>query len=296
MALIGTLNSGISALKAFTKDLEVIGNNIANVNTTAYKTSSVSMTDEFSNTLQASSNSVSQVGTGTKMSEIKTNFTQGSLTSTGTTTDLGISGSGYFLVKDTSGTVFATRDGSFSWDESGNLVTASGMLVQGATCDDTGAIDGQGTITKSPASDYATGSGTPREGLTFQSVSIDRTGAVTEYYSDGTKATIGYVLLQQFDQQELLVKNGDGLYSSLDAALGTGDKLFSKVTDTTELATYEGGASGNGTIESGRLELSNVDLTEQFAAMITAQRSFQAASRLVTVSDAVLEEIVNLKR
>jgi flagellar hook protein FlgE len=53
---------------------------------------------------------------------------------------------------------------------------------------------------------------------------------------------------------------------------------------------------GLGKIQSGALELSNVDLTEEFANMITAQRSFQASSRLVTVSDTVLEDIVNLKR
>jgi flagellar hook protein FlgE len=292
MALIGTLNSGISALKVFTKDLEVIGNNIANVNTTAFKTSQVSLTDDFSNTLQASSSSVAQVGTGTKISEISTNYTQGSLTSTGTTTDLGISGEGYFLVADPNDptAIYATRDGSFSWNDDGQLVTSSGMLVQGAVTDSSGTITGTGTITKTSAADLEAA------GLTLQSIAIDTAGAVTEYYSDGTSATVGYVLLQQFDQQSLLTKNGDGLYTSLDAALGSGDSLFTSVTDTTELATYEGGVSGNGTIESGTLELSNVDLTEQFANMITAQRSFQAASRLVTVSDTILEEIVNLKR
>jgi len=56
------------------------------------------------------------------------------------------------------------------------------------------------------------------------------------------------------------------------------------------------GENGLGTIESGTLELSNVDLTEQFANMITTQRSFQASARLVTVSDSVLDDIVNLKR
>jgi flagellar hook protein FlgE len=55
-------------------------------------------------------------------------------------------------------------------------------------------------------------------------------------------------------------------------------------------------ANGLGKIESGELELSNVDLTEQFSDLITSQRSFQAASRLITVSDSVLDDIVNLKR
>ena len=57
----------------------------------------------------------------------------------------------------------------------------------------------------------------------------------------------------------------------------------------------EVGANGLGTIQSGTLELSNVDLTDQFANLISTQRSFQAASRLITVSDTVLDDIVNLK-
>ena len=96
MALIGTLTSGVSALRTFSKGLEVIGANIANVNTTAYKSSSTSYKDTFSNTLRAASatDSATQIGTGVQIGGIMTNFTQGSLTSTGKGTDLGVSGNG----------------------------------------------------------------------------------------------------------------------------------------------------------------------------------------------------------
>src|SRR4051812_37911756 len=99
MSLIGTLTSGVSALRSFTKDLEVIGNNISNVNTTGFKGSRVSFADSFSNTLRGSApssatspnQSAEQVGTGVKISKINARFTQGALTTTGLGTDLGIS-------------------------------------------------------------------------------------------------------------------------------------------------------------------------------------------------------------
>jgi len=82
---------------------------------------------------------------------------------------------------------------------------------------------------------------------------------------------------------------GDNLFAGLIAAGPLGGLALSATNN-------KPGGAGLGSIESGTLELSNVDLTEQFADMITAQRSFQASSRIVTISDSVLEEIVNLKR
>ena len=125
MALIGTLTSGVSTLKTFSKGLEVIGNNIANVNTTGYKSNSASFADTFSNTLRSGGTSV-QIGTGVQVAALSTNFTQGSLTSTGKGTDLGVSGNGYFVVQDANGANFATRDGSFHWDSTGNLINSQG--------------------------------------------------------------------------------------------------------------------------------------------------------------------------
>lgn len=297
MALIGTLTSGVSALKVFSKDLEVIGDNIANVNTTAYKSTSLSMTDSFCNTLEAVSGGASaQIGTGVKISGISTNFSQGAVTTTNNDTDLAISGEGYFLVKDADNNVYATRNGTFHWSDTGELVTADGMVVQGLTGDSTTAPSTTvGTITKD-TSDLASGA-------TFSSVTINKSGQVVESYSDGSTVIVGQILVQQFNQPSSLTKLGSGLYTNLDAAGplgdgsgGTGNDLFTSATITAGNTDYIAGSSGNGTIEAGALEASNVDLTEQFAAIITAQRSFQAASRLVTVSDTVLEDIVNLKR
>lgn len=296
MALIGTLTSGVSALKVFSKDLEVIGNNIANVNTVAFKSSSVSISNDFSNTLKVSQPGIAgqQIGTGTKISGISTNFTQGSLTGTGVDTDLGISGEGYFLVKDpNSNSVYATRAGNFHWDDNGFLVTENGLRVQGLTGSSTTApTTATGDIQKDPL-DLASGA-------SLKSVSIDTSGSVVQYYSDGQSKTVGQILLQKFNQPGALMSQGDGLYSALTnagpIAPNNSNAIFTSGITATDAKDYQAGISGNGTVEAKKLEASNVDLTDQFSKMISAQRSFQAASRIVTVSDTLLEDIVNLKR
>ncbi len=286
MSLIGTLGSGVSALRTFMKGLEVIGNNIANVNTTGFKSSSAEYSDSFSNILQRSSPSASSVpgisvGTGVKLAGISTNFTQGSMETTGQGSDLGISGEGYFQVKNpTDGTVYATRDGTFSWDNKGYLVTAQGYRVQGLT----GA--GLGTVGDIQL-------GTPPSGAQLQSVTIDKGGNVVEFYSDGTSATNNQVELQVYANQSALVKEGNNLFSGMLAAGPVGAASGSFALQAGGINAP--GTNGLGSVQSGVLELSNVDLTQQFSDLITTQRSFQAGSRLITVSDTLLEDIVNLK-
>lgn len=276
-------------MRAFTKGLEVIGNNIANVNTVGYKANNVRFTDTFSNTLRASAPSsgvlsntaATQIGTGVQISQITTNFTSGSTSSTGVTTDLAISGEGFFLVKNPAdGTMFATRAGNFHFDDNGYLTTFQGYHVQGAVGGtSSGAPSGFGDIRK----------GTPPTGTELKSYSISPAGAVTEFYSDGTSVTTNQVLLQNYSDPSALMKQGDNLYTGFSAAGILG-------TNPPTVAGNSPGGNGLGSIQSSALELSNVDLTDEFANMITTQRSFQASSRLITVSDTVLEDVVNLKR
>ena len=285
MALIGSLSSGVSGLQTFSRDLEVIGNNIANVNTTAYKSGSLSFAENFSNTLRASQPSTgstsnvlaAQIGTGVQFSGINTNYNQGGLTSTGQATDLGVSGAGYFIVRDaTSGAslansaAYATRVGNFRFDSNGYLVTQQGMRVQDVTGTDV-------RLDPAPASP-------------LKSVTIGRSGSVIEYYSDGTdnSATAQQVALVNFPQQGALMNRGNGLFDGF-AAAGVTTPLSLTAANTP-------GTNALGTVEAGTLEQSNVDLTSEFANMITAQRSFQANARVVTVSDTLLDDIVNLKR
>ncbi len=289
MSLIGTLTSGVSALRSFTKGLEIIGNNISNVNTTGFKGSSVSFSDSFSNTMRSSAPSsasssnlsATQVGTGVKLAQISAKFTQGALTTTGLNTDLGVSGNGFFLVSNPADNqVFATRAGNFRIDDQGYLVTSQGYRVQGMT---------GGTALAAPGTFGGIRLGTPPAGTELTSFSIDRGGNLVEFYSNGSSITTNQVVLRSFRDTSALVKQGDNLYTGFTAA-----GIIGPTTPTS--AANSPGSNGLGAVEAGTLELSNVDLTEQFAQMITTQRSFQASSRLITVSDQVLEDIVNLKR
>jgi flagellar hook protein FlgE len=258
MPLIGTLTSGVSALRTFSKGLEVIGGNIANVNTTAYKSASTSFADTFSNTVGTASGAA-QIGSGVQLGSIATHYSQGALTSTGKATDLGVAGKGYFVVQDGAND-FATRDGAFHFDSTGALVNAQGKAVLSAA--------------NAPivVPNFAA----------VSNVSVGLDGTITATYNDGTADdTSQQVGLITVDDESRLIKQANNLFD------------FSSVAATLPVPA----APVAGTkIQSGALEQSNVDLTEQFADLITTQRSFQAASRLVTVSDSVLEDIVNLKR
>ncbi len=323
--MIGSLTSGVQAMSSFVKGIEVIGNNISNINTVGFKGATTRFQDTFSNTLQRGtgntglgSNSVTQqIGTGSKIATIKTQFSQGSLQTTGGLSDLGISGEGFFRVRDTlQGLEYVTRAGDFRVDDQGYLVTNTGFRVQGlglaadsVDSDGNGVPDGDFTV--SSTLDFAnlrdiridyrnTAADAPRM-ETFQ---IDQGGNVNIFLSDGTSMVRGKVLLQRFQDTGALVKEGDNLFSGIaDAgptepwpasrAPGDTEAAFDSPTDYQALSAAQ---NGNGRIISGSIEMSNVDLTSEFASMITTQRAFQAASKLITTSDEILQDIVNLKR
>lgn len=164
---IPSLFTASGALTTQQNAISVIANNIANVNTTSFKSSSVHFAEETSNLLKPSSSASStkggtnpnQIGTGVKLSDINTIFSQGSLKSTGLVTDLALAGNGFFVTSsatpDGSTTLVApeyTRDGHFLLDADSNLVTADGSKVMGATLYDNGtgkikSITGYSAIT-----------------------------------------------------------------------------------------------------------------------------------------------------
>ena len=328
MALIGSLTSGVSALTSFEKGMEVIGNNIANVNTTGFKATRMQYADAFSNILQTSTPPPSsgigsntpakQIGTGVQIDSISSDFGQGTLTTTGSKTDIGIAGSGFYRVRDPgNGLEYATRAGNFRLDQSGFLVTSDGFRVQGlydgaATYDAT-VVGGTLTYTQTPTPpsalgdiqiefNIAVGSGlTNSTGGAFtnaqvdaaapkmQAFTVDNLGNVVISLTNGEIVTRGRILIQDYRDPNALVKEGKNLFSNLSAAGPIGGIALSSANNTP-------GLTGLGKLEIGTLELSNVDLSTEFANLIVTQRSFQAGSRIITVSDTMLEEIINLKR
>jgi flagellar hook protein FlgE len=286
--MLGSFQTGVSGLQQFQQDLEVIGNNIANVNTVGYKSASVDFADALNQSFTGGSNPM-QVGTGVITSAIRSQFTAGTLTSTGVPTDLAIGGptaQGFFVVKDSnSGATYVTRDGEFQRDNSGYLVNNLGLRVQGYT----------GTAPYTPASTIgdlqindataiaALNDTTAPVGTTLVSFSFDSLGQVNALLSDGATGVMGQVVLQNFTDPQALTKQGNNLYTY---SANAGPLAAPAAPDTGNL----------GTIAPMYLESSNVDLGTEMTDMITAQRAFEANAKIITTSDEILQTLVNLKR
>src|SRR5438045_2219232 len=131
--MLRSLDSAVSGMEQFQQQMDVIGNNVANVNTTGFKGARVDFADALSQTLQGPGPGGSiQIGTGLGINSITNQFEQGAITHTGGPTDLAISGNGFFEVKDpVTAATYLTRAGDFHLDLNGYLVTSSGMRVQG---------------------------------------------------------------------------------------------------------------------------------------------------------------------
>lgn len=146
--MLRSLFSGISGLKAHQTMLDVTGNNIANVNTTGFKASQTQFQDTLSQVMQnagapqpgVGGTNPAQVGLGVQVAGITTNFQQGAAQLTNRSTDMMISGDGFFMVRSGNETMY-TRSGSFNFDATGQLVGPGGSLVQGWTAAADGTID-----------------------------------------------------------------------------------------------------------------------------------------------------------
>ncbi len=134
-----SLFTSITGMTASQSKIDVVANNIANMSTTAFKASNLTFADLYSESLAAGSNPTTttggtnpiQVGLGVTLGGITTDFSGGSILSTGNSNDVNIQGNGWFTVMNNDGRISLTRDGSFKLDEKGNLVTQSGMKVLG---------------------------------------------------------------------------------------------------------------------------------------------------------------------
>ena len=212
-----------------------------------------------------------QVGLGVQVGGITTNFTQGGAQATGQVTNLMISGDGFFVVQR-GGQSLYTRAGAFAFDSSGNLVTPDGDTVMGYAGD---ASAGTLAAVNVPGLD---GTGTPK----LVSYSIGPDGVITGVYDDNTQNAIFRIAMANFPNPAGLEKAGDTTFR-----------------EGANSGVPQPGAPGTGplgTLMGGSLEMSNVDLAQEFTNLIIAQRGFQATSRVITTSDQVLEELVNIKR
>lgn len=274
--MMRSLYSAISGLKNHQTMMDVIGNNIANVNTTGFKRSRVTFSTMLSQTLKGASapsttnspggTNPAQVGLGASLGSIDQIMTQGSTQSTGNPTDMMIQGPGFFaLSKDGGVNILYSRAGAFSLDADGYLVNPA----TGANVLDTASKP----IQIDPS--------------TYTSFSVDQTGVITGTKSDGTTATVANIQIATFPNPAGLTSVGSSFYTKSN---NSGDP-----TAYGETATAGSYPSGTLLVPNA-LEMSNVDLSQEFTDMIVAQRGFQANSRVITVSDTLLQELIDLKR
>lgn len=294
--------SGISGMKGFQTKLDTIGNNISNVNTYGFKKGRTTFQDMMSQTLSVSEGPTldqnqaplrggknpAQVGLGSQVGSIDNIHTQGNRQTTNRPLDLALEGDGMFvlaegnanspiigeevLINETNNTF--TRAGNFYLDEEGYIVNASGKYLVG---------ENEGMFTRINIPDNA------------KSFSIASDGSVNYIDSTGEQGTAGSIKLAKFSNPSGLNKVGGNEFEMTDNAGLTGPVEGDNQGGFID-ALHTPGQAGAASVVSGALEMSNVDLSEEFTEMITAQRGFQANTRIITTSDEILQELVNLKR
>lgn len=289
--MIRSLSTAITGLRGHQIRFDVVGNNIANVNTTAFKSAQARFEDLFSQTIQgatapgggAGGSNPMQVGLGMRVSSILNNHAQGPIQYTGRGTDLAVEGAGFFVVGG-GGDIFYTRDGSFSLDREGTLVNPNGLRVQG-WMSAAGVLPPPADMTEATMTEITVRLGEPYPNPgdpDLLSFVIDTSGVVTGLLADGSVLPLGQLAMANFQNAEGLGKRGGNLYegtaNSGAAAVGTPN------------------TGGRGQVRAYSLEMSNVDLAYEFTEMIVASRGFQANTRVVSTSDEILVEVINMKR
>lgn len=284
--MLRSMYSGVTGLRAHQTKMDVIGNNIANVNTAGFKSSRAIFQDVFYQTIANATSSTAnkagtnpkQIGYGTTVSSIDVQHTRSGYLSTDLPLDMYINGDGYFTVRDGAGNTFYTRVGNFSFDADGYLSDANGNYVLGASSSPTTPATLPTTVTAADIgriqilnySDYT-------------NISIGSNGIISGVSAaSGQVVELGQVTLANFINPKGLTQ------------IGT---QYVQESSNSGVASYSAPASANtASLVSGGLEMSNVDLSREFTEMITTQRGFQANSRVITTSDEILQELVNLKR
>ena len=315
--MIKSMFSGVSGLRAHQSKMDVIGNNIANVNTFGYKAGRATFKESIYQTVRGSSDGTetyggknpSQVGYGSQIGSIDLMFSSGSYAPTDSPTDCMIDGNGFFLVgtKDLAGDdgivagqdegvdsllnqLILTRVGDFRFDGDGYLVDSNSNVVYGFVPDPdiTSPIvsaDAAAVLRpiRIPDKDGSTASDSTEARMNINSIRIDDKGNVIGINAEDNKPiTIAKIGVANVSNPNALEKS-QGPY-------------YNVVSNTGKVVAFGAGDGGTGLLMSNGLEMANVDLAKEFSEMITTQRGFQANTRIITVSDEMLQELISMKR
>lgn len=362
--MTGAMYAGISGLKSHMNKLNVIGNNIANVNTYGYKTARTTFREAIYTTMTAGSDGTdlvggtnpSQIGYGCNIGTIDLDMSNGPAVPTGVNLDCMIQGDGFFMVGDKGkvspenlNSLNLTKVGNFHFDDDGYLVDGYGQVVygfvtvKGQTQNGTftpgaaGPEEGEGSlgistelvpirlplaaVADNPDTDVEAGDpiypgGTqngensdPTDNVNGKTVAVDvdsiaveKSGKIKATTSNGDVITIGYIALGKVENPAGLTHLDGPYYQALggagDLAVTTAGGAVSGYLNNAQ--PDDQGAvrivGSDNSLLSGFLEGSGTDLATEFSEMITTQRGYQANTRIVTVTDSMLEELVNMKR
>lgn len=285
-----SMRTAVTGLNASQTQLSTIANNLANAATTGFKASRTEFADLYS-----ADTSGKTPGSGVRVAGVTQVLKQGGLEFTGNNLDLAISGNGFFMLRD-GDSVSYTRAGNFRLDTSGTLVNSSGdklMFFPPATppaAQDTAyAMTPVFTVppTPGPTNPVAIDAntplpfGTPSVDYPMTRLDIDRLGVLRATYSNGEIRALGQIVVASFATPTGLAQLGD---SSWKPTFGSGPAQINAPS-----------VGERGTIESGALEASNVEITEELVDMITAQRNFQANAKMITTSDQVAQTLLNIR-
>lgn len=264
--MIRALWNGASAINAQRLNLDIIAENVANINTNSYKKRKVNFADllyqsvsQLGNQMASKTveslmqdnyrNAFLKEGTGARLIFTGKVFSQGSLEQTGKPLDVAIDGQGFFKALSPAGEEFYTRNGNFRLDGEGNLITPAGFVV-------------------------FPGLKLPPD---YQMVSFGQDGKVRVTDSSGNCIEVGSMAIYKFSRPEVLQSLGVGYYIPSEAS-GVAEDVKLNEDNTDNL-------NENINLRQGYLELSNVDLIEEMAALIVSQRAYQFGSRSIIVAN-----------
>lgn len=261
--MMRALLTAATGMEAQQLTVDTIANNLANVNTTAFKRSRANFHDLLYQTLKAPGQSSTvgtivpsgiQIGSGTQVSSVEKMFKEGGVIQTGKSNDMMIQGEGFFRVQRDDGRIAYTRDGSFKWDSGGRLVTADGFPV---------------------IPEIVIPAGVPHNKF---NVGMD--GTVTVRVGEDSQ-DLGQIQLANFI-------NPAGLDS-------LGRNLYGATTASGEAIVGSANQDGYGSIAQSMLEASNVNVIEEMVNMITGQRAYELNSKVIQTGDQMLQQTNSIR-
>ena len=265
--------TSLNGLKNAQTDLGVIAHNIANVETNGFKKGATQFADIVAGSSQTNPRMIQ--GIGASIDSITQNFALGPIEQTGSALDLAITGDGFFAMQSAeTGKTIYTRNGAFGLDEGGYITDGGNNRLQ------VFPTDAAGNPTSTTPVD-AQVAATNAAGAEFVGVVVDSDGLVSASYADGTIDPVGNVALASFIAPTGLKQIGSSNWEA---------------TGISGEATY--GSPGNGqfgSLLSGALERSNVDIAEELVGLITAQRNFQANAKAIDTATQISQTVINLR-